>query len=347
MTDLSPQFILGWLNESNPQKLRELWSRADETRRRHVGDEVHLRGLIEISNWCARSCAYCGIRAKNPGVQRYRMTGDEIVSCTLKAAEFGYGTVVLQSGEDYGMTAEFISGTVKRIKKETGLAVTLSLGERPLEELAQFKAAGADRYLLRFETSDEGLYQRIHPPLPGRGADRVKMLLDARRLGFEIGSGFMVGIPGQSYESVVNDILLLQKLDMDMIGIGPYIPHPGTPLGNTARRPGQVPNDELMTLKVLAITRLACPDSNIPSTTALATIDKMHGREHGLRSGANIIMPNLTPLEYRTKYELYPDKACSNETAEETNKRLLETLKSLGRKVGKGHGGRRDRKTTL
>jgi len=342
--------IHGWLREEDPERLKELWRRADEMRRLHVGDEVHLRGLVEISNFCARQCAYCGLRAGNNHLTRYRMPMDEIFAAAQQAVEFGYGTVVLQAGEDYGISAESISGVVRRIKRETPLAVTLSLGERPDADLAAWREAGADRYLLRFETSDRALFDAIHPPLGNQPCDRIAILRRLRELGFEVGSGVMIGIPGQTYASVANDIALFRELDLDMIGIGPFIPHPATPLGNReqnnlAATSEQVPNTELMVYKAVALTRLARPDANIPATTALATINKKNGRELGLQRGANVFMPNITPLKYRKLYEIYPDKACIAESGDACHRCLNVRMGAIGRHAGHGAGGRRERQT--
>jgi biotin synthase len=338
--------ILGWLRETDAKVLEQLWSAADETRHHFVGDAVHLRGLIEIGNCCVRGCAYCGLRAGNRAIDRYRMTEDEILACARDAVEFGYGTVVLQAGEDYGLETEWVARVVRRIKRETGLAATLSLGERPDADLEAWRAAGADRYLLRFETSDPRLYELIHPSLPDRVSDRVAVLRTLERLGYEVGSGVMIGIPGQSYASLARDIELFRELDLDMIGVGPFIAHPQTPLGGGGLGPEllpseQVPASELMVYKVLALTRLACPEANIPSTTALATLNKVNGREHGLMRGANIVMPNLTPPEYRVRYEIYPDKACINETASACRSCLRLRVESIGRRLGVGPGERR------
>lgn len=382
--------ILVWLREADDTRLEELWREADRVRHENVGDEVHLRGLVEFSNHCARLCGYCGLRRDNRELGRYRMTLDEILACAREAVRFGYGTVVLQSGEDFGATAEWVADVVRRIKSETPLAVTLSLGERREPELLLWRHAGADRYLLRFETSNERLYAQIHPPRPGVRSDRIALLRRLREIGYEVGSGVMVGIPGQSWDDLANDIEMFRHLDLDMIGVGPYIPHPATPLGGvmagaetttgspedrdpagnpthdeaardqadregTARdempwdgAPGetpallppdeQVPNDELTTLKAVALTRLVCPHSNIPSTTALATIDRDHGRELGLMRGANIVMPNLTPPEYRIGYEIYPGKACITETAEMCHGCLAGRIHSIGRSIGSGRG---------
>ena len=336
---------LAWLREENQGRLGELWQWADTVRRKTVGDAVHLRGLIEISNYCIRQCGYCGLRAGNKGLERYRMTADEILACAHQAKEYGFGTAVLQSGEDYGITTEWLAELVRRIKRETSLAVTLSLGERSDRELAMWREAGADRYLLRFETSDPSLYRLIHPSLPGRPSDRLAILRTLKKLGYETGSGVMVGIPGQSFESLANDIDTFRSLDLDMVGAGPYISHPATPLGRgewirELPEGEQVPNTEWMVYKVVALTRLVCPEANIPSTTALATINRSSGRELGLMRGANVVMPNLTPPEYREKYEIYPGKACMNETSQACRMCLRGRIEALGRHLGTGAGGR-------
>jgi biotin synthase len=340
---LSRAAVLAWLREDDPARLDDLWRAADDARRRFVGDAVHLRGLIEISNHCVRGCTYCGIRAPNRGIERYRMTEDEILACARQAHDFGYGTVVMQSGEDYGIETDWLARVIRSIKHDTALAVTLSLGERPHEDLVAWHAAGADRYLVRFETSDAALYRRIHPDLPGRISDRLALLRRLQEIGYEAGTGVMVGIPGQSHETLADDIELFRSLNVDMIGIGPYLPHPATPLGQLAAgaAPDQVPNTETMTCKVLALTRLVCPSANIPATTALATVNRADGRTHGLQRGANVVMPNLTPTAHREKYEIYPEKAAVHETAEATQETIAELLATLGRSVATGPGERR------
>ena len=339
--------LVSWLRQTDRERLNLLWQRADQTRQQHVGGEVYLRGLIEFSNHCVRLCAYCGLRAANRELVRYRMTPDEILACAHQAVGFGYGTVVLQSGEDPGAAADWITELARRIKRETPLAVTLSLGEREPDELAAWRAAGADRYLLRFETSNRELYERIHPPRPGRQSDRIALLRRLRQLGYEVGSGVMIGIPGQTYDDLARDIELFAELDLDMIGVGPYLVHPETPLADVAHQPQapageQVPNEELMTYKVVALTRLVCPRANIPATTALATLNRASGRELGLLRGANIIMPNLTPVKYRALYEIYPDKACIGETADACRMCLEGRINALGREIGSGRGDSRN-----
>lgn len=340
--------ILNWLRQEDPNRLEELWRWADEIRRLRVGNEVHLRGLVEISNYCARQCAYCGLRAGNGSLARYRMTASEIHEAARMASKFGYGTVVLQAGEDEGITREWMTAVIRRIKMELDLAVTLSLGERSEDDWAAWREAGADRYLLRFETSDRALFNRIHPGKQGKPSDRIAMLYRLRELGYETGSGMMVGLPGQSYASVAEDIGLFQELDLDMIGIGPFIAHPATPLGRGGANSGlspeeQAPNTELMVYKAVALTRLMRPDANIPSTTALATINPQDGRELGLRRGANVVMPCLTPTAYRRLYEIYPSKACVDETGSACHQCLQGRLLRIGRQAGRGPGGRRER----
>ncbi len=337
--------ILAWLREEDEERLAQLWRWADGVRRETVGDEVHLRGLIEISNHCVRQCGYCGLRRDNKKVERYRMTEGEIMTCVRAAVGYGYGTVVLQSGEDYGIGTGWLAAVIRRIKAETRLAVTLSMGERPDKDLQAWRRAGADRYLLRFETSDPDLYRLIHPSLPGRVSDRLAALLRLREMGYEIGGGVMIGIPGQTFAGLADDIDLFRKLDLDMVGVGPYIPHPDTPVGSGEwRRPipenEQAPNTEEMTYKVIALTRIVCPEANIPATTALATVNSAVGRELGLGRGANVIMPNMTPLSYRAKYEVYPGKVCIRETGSESHSGLRQRIQSIGRRPGRGPGGR-------
>lgn len=331
--------ILRWLKTEDFSELKKLWSLADEARAQNVGDEIYLRGLIEIGNICARQCAYCGLRADNRKLSRYRMSVEEILQCARLAVEFGYGTVVLQSGEDNGFSTGMILEIIRRIKSETNLAITLSVGERSEKELAQWREAGADRYLLRFETSNKELFEKIHPSLIQKKSDRIKMLWALKKLGYEVGSGFMIGIPGQTWNDLLNDILLLRELDLDMIGIGPFIPHPETPLGkNKILFDDQVPSTELMTYKVFALARLVCPKANIPSTTALATLNPARGHELALSRGANVIMPNITPAHYRERYQLYPNKAFADAISVESRRVLKDRIHSIGRKIGVGQG---------
>lgn len=329
-----------WLREQDPAKLETLYQEADRVRRETVGEAIYLRGLIELSNRCVRSCGYCGLRVQNAGVARYRMEEEEVITCAHEAKALGYGTVVMQAGEDPELTKEFVAKLIRRIKAEVGLIVTLSLGERTREELEAWKEAGANRYLIRFETSNRELFTKIHPTPAGMGRDRFAVLRDLRELGFEVGSGVMIGIPGQSYGDLAKDIELFRTLDLDMIGTGPWLSHPDTPLASFPRlaESEQVPNSEEMTYKVVALARLSCPFANIPATTALATINKTNGRELGLQRGANIMMPNVTPIKYRSLYEIYPDKACMDETARQCHGCMARRIASIGRNTGTGPG---------
>ena len=345
MAPLTKLEILRWLREGRPSALQELFASADSVRKQWVGDAVHLRGLIEVSSHCRRDCMYCGLRRANRSLTRYRLTRGEILACAREAVTLGYGTVVMQAGEDDALTADWIAEIVRWIKRETPLAVTLSLGERDDADLCLWREAGADRYLLRFETSDENLFRTIHPQRQPGSPDRLTLLRRIKGLGYEAGGGVMVGIPGQSFDSLANDVLTFRDLDLDMIGIGPYIPHPSTPLGSGKLRPPvdagqQVPATEEMVYKMVALARIVCPTANIPSTTALATINKVHGRKQGLCVGANVVMPNLTPVKYRALYQIYPAKACIEESAGDCNQCLRGQINSLGRFAGRTSGRR-------
>ncbi|MFH0882909.1 MAG: [FeFe] hydrogenase H-cluster radical SAM maturase HydE [bacterium] len=331
------------LRETDSGNLQDLWTEADRVRRNSVGDEVHLRGLVEISNHCVRNCLYCGLRVHNRNLPRYRMSANEVIAAASQAKGFGYGTVVLQSGEDPGWTSEAVANLIRAIKQATGLAITLSLGERNPEEYRIWREAGADRVLLRFETSDNRLYHRIHPPLQGRTIDRRALLLTLRAQGYEVGSGVMVGIPGQTFSSLAEDILLFRDLDLDMVGLGPFVPNSDTPLGGDngiASSEDQVPATVLMTLKAFALTRLVRPDANIPSTSAMAALDPVQGHHLALSRGANVIMPNMTPLRYRGSYLIYPGKAYVDVASLDVHASLASTIRELGRKAGVGAGSR-------
>lgn len=334
--------IYQWLTEEDSDALNPLWQQADKVRRDHVGDAVHLRGLLEISNHCQRQCNYCGIRAGNSNVQRYRMSQDEILTCARAGAQLGYGTVVLQAGESQRLDADWVSKLVTKLKQQTNLAITLSLGERSREELSAWHACGADRYLLRFETSNTDLFQQIHPPLENVPSDRIDLLENLQQIGYATGSGMLIGIPGQSYQDLVNDLLLLKQLNLHMIGIGPYVPDPDTPLGQEALASSPAFNNvvvsESLTYRVLALARILCPKTNIPSTTAVATLFGSQGQDLGLQRGANVLMPNITPQQYRTLYKIYPAKACLAEPDHQGAQQLRQRIELLGRKVGHGRG---------
>ncbi len=335
--------IFAWLLEENPDRLETLWTLADAARRHSVGDAVHIRGLIEFSSYCRSNCHYCGMRRGRSSLPRYRMTRDEILASAEEAVARGYGTVVLQSGEDPALDIEWLAAIIQTIKTNTSLGVTLSCGERSLDELARLRQAGADRYYLRFETSDRQLWTRIHPSLNKHVSHRLDLLPQIKSLGYETGSGVMVGIPGQTWAALVDDIEWFKRLDLDMIGCGPFVPHPDTPSGkasmDSSRCVGdQSSNTDLTTYKVMALTRLACPNTNIPSTTAIATINREQGHRLGLQRGANVLMVNLTPLKYRSFYEIYPEKAGIRESPHAQRDRISSLLSSLGRSAGEGPG---------
>lgn len=330
-----------WLSENDEKCLSSLWSKADSVRKSYVGDEVHLRAIIAISNRCNRTCKYCGINAENRDLTRYAMTRDEIMRTIREFEPLGYKTVVLQSGEDSDLESSWVSELIKQIKSETNLAITLSLGERSESDLEEWKAAGSDRYLLKFETSNEELYENLHSERKGGWQRRIEMLRTLDKLGYEVGSGIMVGIPGQKYHDLINDLAMFGELNLDMIGIGPYIPHPATKLGKEFKPASvyskQVPNDELSTYKMLALTRLSYPLVNIPSTTSLATI-AVDGRAGGLTRGANVVMPDLTPETYRKHYDIYPAYHREHLNPGTFYPDLVETIRYLGRRIGSDTG---------
>lgn len=312
-----------------------LFTLADKVRQKHVGDEVHLRGLIEFSNYCKQNCLYCGFRRDNKKVTRFRLTEEQIISFAKNAAELGYKTVVLQSGEDPYFKIDKMKRIISEIKK-FDLAITLSIGEKTFEEYEAYKEAGADRFLIRIETTDKDLYSKLDPDMDWE--NRLRCLRDLRKLGYEVGTGCLVGIPGQTLESLADDILFFKEINADMIGIGPFIPNENTPLADA-----QGGSFELA-LKVMAITRLLLPDANIPATTAMETLNP-NGRLIALQSGANVVMPNVTQGEYRKFYEIYPGKICVNDTPDKCRGCIEGKIKSIGRSISKDYGFRKKPKT--
>ncbi len=309
----------------------ELFTQAHRERLRTKGTGVYLRGLIELSSLCDRDCLYCGMRHSNPKTHRYVMQDDEIVACAAVARDLHFGTVVLQAGECERLwTRERVSALIRRIKAETGQRITLSLGERSEADTAAWREAGADRYLLRFETSDHALFAHIHPGAAAEGEHpRLAQLKRMRTQGYEVGSGVMLGLPGQTLASVVEDLLTIQSLQLDMVGLGPYLAHPETPLGRSMTT-SEVPVSVDFTCRCYALTRLLLPHANIPSTTALSTLDPTCGRTCGLTSGANVFMPNLTPASYREGYQIYPGKICVVAPEADSLNALYTTLGELG-----------------
>ncbi len=324
--------LVGLLTLTSPEETEALFQAADGVRRSCVGDEIFLRGIIEFSGHCRRNCHYCGLRAGNRGVRRYRMTEDEIASRAGMLGEKLCTTVVLQSGEDPFYDKERMCSIIRRVKNETSLAVTLSIGERPFEDYEAFRDAGADRYLLRHETSSPGLYRALHPGHDLAG--RVACLRKLRQLGYEVGSGCIVGLPGQTADVLAEDVLLIRDLDIDMIGIGPFIPHPNTPLG------GHPAGDAGLVLRMIAILRLVTRDTNIPATTALGVLDP-GARRKAFNAGANVFMPNFTPDPYTSSYEIYPGKGPeAGAIAKASEGGYAALFEGLGRTIGTGYGCR-------
>ncbi|MCD6327467.1 [FeFe] hydrogenase H-cluster radical SAM maturase HydE [bacterium] len=325
------------LSASDADDIEAIRDAAGKTLLSNCGPNVYYRGLIEYSNICNSDCRYCGIRRSNKGVNRYQLSLDRLLEAARWCAEQRFGSVVIQSGERQDEAfIETIVKALQLIKRETrsdvlphGLGITLSIGEQTKETYRRFFEAGAHRYLLRIETSDPALFSRIHPDEQSLES-RVAALRALSETGFQVGTGVMIGLPGQTSEHLANDIAFFKKINIDMIGMGPFIPHEATPLGNESL------NDELQmrrSLLMIAMTRLAMPDINIASATALQALDPT-GREKGLRFGANVIMPLLTPSDVRSDYLLYPGKPCLNESAIQCRDCLEARIKGIGRQIG-------------
>lgn len=317
---------------SDNTKNNWLFKEADKVRYENIGKEIYLRALIEFSNICKRQCKYCGLRSPNKKIERYRLSKDEILFVAKKAVNLGFKTIVLQSGEDDNYYSDKLCDIIHSIKK-LDVALTLSIGEKTFDEYKAYKKAGADRYLLRIETSDKNLYEQMHPNASFE--NRIRCLEDLKKLGYEVGTGCLVGLPNQTIESLANDILFFKEIDADMIGIGPFIPHSETPLKNEKQ------GDFWLALKVMALTRINLPTINIPATTAMETIIK-NGRLIALQSGANVVMTNVSEIDYKRKYEIYPNKAgTNNENLEEYLKDLENNFLSIGRTISKSKGFRK------
>lgn len=296
---------------------------ADSLRRKYYGNKVFIRGLIEITNYCRNNCNYCGIRRGNQEIGRYRMTIDEILYCCRTGWQLGYRTFVLQGGEDPWFSTDRTAGLVKRIKTEfPDCAVTLSLGEHDYETYRAWKEAGADRYLLRHETASQDLYGSLHPASMSL-AHRMNCLRDLKTLGYQVGAGFMVEPPGQTKDHLAKDLVYLQELQPEMVGIGPFIPHHQTIYAR--EKAGSVEK----TIALLSVVRLLLPSCLLPATTALGTVDPL-GREKALMSGANVIMPNLSPPDQRKLYQLYDNKTDVKDEAARYKEDLEKRIQSAG-----------------
>lgn len=310
---------------------KELFSCADKLRREHYGTDVYIRGLIEFTNHCKNNCYYCGIRAGNKNAVRYRLTEEEILSCCREGYQLGFRTFVLQGGEDPYFTDDKICHIVSSIRNAyPDCAITLSIGEKSKESYKAYFDSGANRYLLRHETASDSHYSLLHPETM-RLETRKKCLYDLKEIGYQVGSGFMVGSPCQSTENLVADLRFLQDLSPDMIGIGPYITHKETPFAD--KKSGSLE----LTLRMISILRLMFPHALIPATTALGSIHPQ-GRELGLKAGANVVMPNLSPITVRKHYDLYENKICTGDEAAECRACLERRVESAGYRIVTARG---------
>lgn len=313
-------------------QLRETAAKiASRIREEHFKNQVYLRGLIEFTNYCKNDCLYCGIRRGNCNAQRYRLGKDEILECADMGYQLGYRSFVLQGGEDPYETDERIVDLVRSLKeKHPDCAVTLSIGEKERESYEAYYAAGADRYLLRHETADQAHYESLHPKEMSF-AHRMECLWNLKEIGFQVGCGFMVGSPGQTARTLAEDMVFLQELRPHMVGIGPFVPHHGTPFRD------EQAGSATQTTYLLSLIRILMPDVLLPATTALGTIDPQ-GREKGILSGANVLMPNLSPQRVRKKYELYDDKICTGDEAAECRSCLERRIRSIGCEIASERG---------
>lgn len=328
---LTPEEFRQLLTEWDAETLHAINEQAREVSLRHFGNKIYIRGLIEVSNCCRNNCFYCGIRKGNTHVERYRLSEESILDCCEQGYELGFRTFVLQGGEDPAFTDERITSVVSAIRqKYPDCAITLSLGEKSREAYERFFRAGANRYLLRHETYDESHYRQLHPAEMSC-RHRLQCLRELKEIGYQTGTGIMVGSPQQTVEHLIQDILFIGELRPEMIGIGPFLPHQDTPF---ARCPAGTMEQ---TLLLLSIFRLMHPKALIPATTALATLSP-DGRERGILAGANVVMPNLSPREERKKYTLYNNKASLGAESAEGIKILAQQLKEIGYEISFSRG---------
>ncbi|MBI9073402.1 MAG: [FeFe] hydrogenase H-cluster radical SAM maturase HydE [Melioribacteraceae bacterium] len=321
--------IVYLLSLEDEKSIEILFARADKIRKLYCDDEVHLRGVIEFSNFCEENCMYCGLRKDNEKVPRYRMRPDEIIETAKRIANQGIHTIVLQSGQDFYFDSDMISFLIYSIKNDCDVAITLSLGERSFEEYKAWKIAGADRYLLKHETSNPHHFSIYHDKQ--KLSTRLEHLKYLKKIGYQVGSGNMIGLPLQTIEDIADDILLCKELNIDMAAFGPFIPSPDTPYQNKSA------GNAVLTLKAMAVIRIVLKDVHIPATTALDTIETK-GREKGLRAGANVLMPNFTPNPYRDQYQIYPTSVRKDLDPSLSGIRMQNRIESIGRKVSQSKG---------
>lgn len=310
-------------------KSQELYQEADQVRKKYMGNGIFLRGIVEFSSYCDNQCKYCGLNKNNQGLRRYRLTKEEILKSVDLIASSKIKTVVLQSGEEHDLDPEWLADVIRAIKAKHDMSITISAGEKPKDIYKLWKEAGADRYLLKIETTDEKLYQKLHPDMTLQ--NRMRCSENLKELGYQNGSGLLIGLPGQTIESIAEDILWLNKYDFDMIGIGLFIPHKATELADIPRG-----NLEL-TLKTLAVTRIVTKNTHLPATTAIGSLEQDY-RIDALKAGANVIMPNFTPQPYKQLYEIYPDKKCITEKQGACAKCMEVLANSIGRYIDYSKG---------
>ena len=313
-----------------PRHVALLLDFADDVRSRFVGDGVLLRGIIEFSSFCRNACAYCGLSRTNTHLTRYRLTAEEILAAAENIWQAGIKTIVLQSGEEDNLDADWLMRVIAEIKVRFDVAVTLSVGERSCDEYALWKEAGADRYLLKMETSDEALYEVLHPGMSF--GNRMRCLEHLAELGYQTGTGNLVGLKGQTVESLAEDVLLFRKGNYDMLSVSPFIPHAQTPLA------GEPAGDLEMTLKMTALTRIISKNAHIPATTAIGSLRGRDERPRALRAGVNVLMPNFTATPYRRQYEIYPGKRCVDEAVGACPTCMAAMVAALGRWIDYGRG---------
>lgn len=324
--NLPDEELLALITTTEPNINQLLASAADKVRRKYYGNKVYIRGLIEFTNYCKNNCYYCGIRAGNSQAHRYRLTKEQILDCCSEGYRLGFRTFVLQGGEDPYYTDERICHIVAAIRAQhPDCAITLSIGEKERASYQAYFDAGANRYLLRHETADAEHYAKLHPASMSL-ANRKRCLFDLKEIGYQVGSGFMVGSPFQTPENLLADLRFLQELMPDMIGIGPYITHEQTPFAQ------QKSGTAEQTLRLLSMLRLMFPYALLPSTTALGTIHPQ-GRELGLKAGGNVVMPNLSPVNVRKLYELYENKICTGEEAAQCRSCLEARVRMAGYEI--------------
>ncbi|MFP3154307.1 [FeFe] hydrogenase H-cluster radical SAM maturase HydE [Lachnospiraceae bacterium ZAX-1] len=319
------------LLENREQAREDIKAKAQAITAENFKKEIYVRGLIEISNFCKNDCYYCGIGSSNKELDRYRLTKDEILSCCHSGYSLGFRTFVLQGGEDSFYTDERMTDIIHTIRVGfPDCAITISMGEKSYETYLKYFMAGANRYLLRHETANEEHYRKLHPENLSL-SNRKECLFHLKEIGFQVGTGFMVGSPYQTLENLAEDLLFLKELEPEMVGIGPFIPHHRTRFAN-------LPQNELeLTLFLISVIRLMLPHALIPATTAVGTLDPK-GRERAILAGANVLMPNLSPVKVRKKYELYDNKICTQEEAAECNVCLKNRVRGIGYEIVQNRG---------